>query len=300
MAVFSANVPLDTPQKPAPGGDLSGGASIDTHSLGLTPNILLVSFNSDFSVDEQQEYTLMHDSWEVYIGRFDNPDRDGLFLYDRTAGEARIMDFSSQLLVNHYQALSGLDGNWDIHTGDFNGSGRAQVLLYDPGSGDAKFLAFAPDLSLTTQVNHPGLRHGQVLYVGHFGLPSLSVMLFDPVAGRSTFYAFDRSLAISKQYTAPSWTHGWQVLIGSFLDRSACIASHTCASGDDVLALNRKTGQVQQFVFTFGNQYHVFDNRSQSFLRDSTASTPVMITVNTSSFVPQVVLNTGILNDELY
>ena len=261
---------------------------------------MLVSFKSDFSINKQQEYTLMHDSWEVYIGRFDNPNQDGLFLYDRVAGEARIMDFTSKLVVNHYQALTGLDGNWDIHTGDFSGSGRAQVLLYDPGTGDGRFLAFAPDLSLKTLVNNPSLLPGQVLYVGHFGLPSLSVMLYDPVAGQSTFYAFDSSLDISRQFSVPSWTQRWQVLIGSFLDRSACIANHTCAAGDDVLALDRQTGQVQQFIFVFGNQYNVFDNRSQSFLRDGAASTPVMNTVNASSFEPQMVLNTGITNDELY
>jgi hypothetical protein len=298
--LFGATNPFDKPQKPVPGEDLSGGASVDTQSLGLTPNIVLVSFKRDFSIDKEQEYTLMHDSWEVYIGRFDNSNRDGLFLYDRTAGEARIMDFTNNLLVNHYSALSGLDGNWDIHTGDFDGSGCAQVLLYDPGSGDAQFLVFAPNLSLKSQVSNLTLLPGQVLYVGHFGLPSLSVMLFDPAAGQSTFYAFNTSLAISKQYSAPSWNQHWQVLIGSFLDRSACLTNHTCTTGDDVLALNRQTGQVQQFIFTFGNQYHVFDNRSQSFLRDGAASTPVMNTVNASSFESQMVLNTGILNDELY
>lgn len=299
-ALFSANAPLDTRQKPGPGGDLSGDASVDTQSLGLLPNVVLVSFKSDFSIKQQQEYTLMHDSWEIYIGRFDNSNQDGLFLYDRTAGEARIMDFTSKLLVNHYQTLFSLDGNWDIHTGDFNGSGRAQVLLYDPGTGNAQFLIFGSDLSLVKQVDDFGLLPGQVLYVGHFGLPSLSVMLFDPVAERSTFYAFGTSLLIAKKYTTRSWTQHWQVLIGSFLDRSACIANHTCAAGDDVLALNRQTGQVQQFIFTFGNQYHVFDNRSQAFLRDGGASAPVMNTVDASSFAPQTILNTGILNDELY
>ena len=299
-AAFTAAAPLDTPQKPVPGGDLSGNARIDTQSLGLTPNIMLVSFKSDFSIDTQQEYTLMYDSWEVYIGRFDNPNQDGLFLYDRVAGEARIMDFTRTLLVNHYQSLSGLDGNWDIHTGDFNDSGRAQVLLYDPGTGYTRFLAFAPDLSSKARVNNPTLLPGRVLYVGHFGLPSLSVMLYDPTAGRSTFYAFDTFLAIHRKYSATSLTQRWQILIGSFLDRSACIANHTCAAGDDVLALNRKTGQVQQFIFTFGNQYHVFDNRSQAFLREGAASTPVMNTVNASSFEPEKVLNTGIFNDELY
>ncbi len=300
MALFSANAPSDTPQKPGPGGDLSGGPSVDTQSLGLSPNVVLVSFKSDFSINQQQEYTLMHGSWEVYIGRFDNPNQDGIFLYDRTAGEARILDFTSKLLVNHYQVLFSLDGNLDVHTGDFNGSGRAQVLLYDPGTGDATFLVFGSDLSMILQVDDTGLLPGQVLYVGHFGLPSLSVMLFDPVAQRSTFYAFGKYLLVVKKYTAPSWNQHWQILIGSFLDRSACIANHTCAAGDDVLALNRQTGQVQQFIFTFGNQYRVFDNRSQAFLRDGAVSAPTMSTVNSSSFVPQTILNAGIINDELY
>lgn len=297
-----AAVLSDTPQKPAPGADLSGMNILHSQQLQSppTPNILLLSFTSDLHIQHQQAYTLMHDAWEVYIGRFANTQQDGLFLYDRTAGEARIMDFTNSLLVNHYQPLYNLDGNWDIHTGDFNASGRAQVLLYNPGTGDLQFLVFAPDLSLLNQKDNSGLNTGQVLYVGHFGLPALSVMLYDPAAGQSTFIAFDASLQVAHQITVQSWNQHWQILIGAFLDRSACQSASHCAPVDDVLALNRQTGHLQQYSFTFGNQYQVFDNRLQSFIREGVVITARLQTIDTSSFTWQTNLDASITTEELY
>ena len=242
----------------------------------------------------------MHDSWEVYVGRFVSAHQDGLFLYDRAAGEARIMDFTSSLLVNHYQQLHNLVGNWDIHTGDFAASGRAQALLYDPDTGDLQFLAFAPDLSLLNRVDNTGLNTSQVLYVGHFGLSALSVMLYDPAAGQSTFIAFDSSLHVVQQVAVQSWNQNWQVLIGAFLDRSTCRAAYHCGTLDDVLALNRQTGQIQQYTFTFGNQYQVFDNRLQAFLREGVVITARLNTVDTSSFNLQASLDASITTEELY
>ncbi len=292
---------LDTPQKPGPGGDLSGNTVVDPQNpQPPPPNILLVSFTSDLHIKQQQAYTLMYDPWEVYVGRFVNAHQDGLFLYDRTAGEARIMDFTSALLVNHYQQLHNLVGNWDIHTGDFDASGRARLLLYDPGTGDLQFLVFAPDLSLANQVDDTGLNTGQVLYVGHFGLPALSVMLYDPAAGQSTFIAFDSSLQVAQQVAVQSWNQTWQVLIGAFLDRSTCQAAYHCATVDDVLALNRQTGQLKQYSFTFGNQYQVFDNRLQAFIREGVVITARLQTVDTSSFNWQTTLDASITTEELY
>jgi len=121
-------------QKPGPGGDLSGGATVDTQSLGLTPNILLVSFKSNFSVNQQQSYTLMHDSWEVYVGHFVNAHQDGLFIYDRIAGEGRIMDFTKNLQVKDFQPVLNLESNWEVHTGDFSGTGRSQPHSRQPGN----------------------------------------------------------------------------------------------------------------------------------------------------------------------
>ena len=285
---------------PGPGDDLSGTNVSDLSSTRPPPNILLLSFSSDLHLEQQQAYRLMHDAWEVYVGRFVNPHQDGLLLYDRTAGQARLLDFTSALLVNHDQSLTMPAGNWDIHSGDFNASGRAQVLLYDPGTGDLQFLALAPDLSLATQVDDAGLTTGQVLYVGHFGLPALSVMLSDPAAGQNTFLAFDASLHIAHQVTVAGWDHHWQVLIGAFLDRSACQAAPPCTTVDDVLVLNRQSGQLRQYRFTFGNKYRVFDNRLQAFLRDGIVITARLQTVETSSFQWQASLDASITTEELY
>ncbi len=285
---------------PKPGDDLSGSSPEGLDTQGLSPNILVLNFKNDFSVNQAQQYTLWQDAWEVYIGRFVNPNRDGIFLYDRTTGEARIMDFDSKMLVDLYQEMHNLTGNWEVHTGDFNGSGRAQVLLYDPSSGDAQFLVFASNLSLAKQISNSGWGRNLVLYVGHFGMPSLSVMLYDQQAGQSTFIAFDRSLKVAKQYTVQSWDQSWQILVGAFLDRSACLAEGSCATGDDILVLNRQTGQVEQFVFSFGNHYKVFDNRSQSFLRNGIASTPDLSPVDATSFSMLASFDTSIHDEELY
>jgi len=263
-------------------------------------NVIIFNFKKDFSINQHQQYTLWHDTWEVYVGRFANPQQDGIFLYDRIQGEARILNFNSKLFVSQYQEIHNLTGNWEIHSGNFNNSGRAQVLLYDPSGGDAQFLVFGSDLSLIHQKSISGWGTNRVLYIGHFGLPSLSVMLYNSRKGQSTFMAFDSSLRVSYQYTISTWDQNSQILVGSFLDRSRCLASHTCSNGDDILVLNRKTGQAKQYIFSFGNHFKVFDNRTQAFLREGATSKPFLSTVDATSFSLMSTLNTGIHNEELY
>jgi len=154
--------------------------------------------------------------------------------------------------------------------------------------------------SVVNQKSMSGWGTNQVLYIGHFGLSSLSVMLYNPQASQSTFIAFDKSLRVSHQYTISSWDQNSQVLVGAFLDRSRCLASHTCTSGDDILVLNRKTGQVKQYIFSFGNHFKVFDNRVQAFLRERAASIATLSTVDATSFSLMSTLDTGIHNEELY
>jgi hypothetical protein len=180
-------------------------------------NLLVLDFNRDFSLRHVQPYTLVQNSWEVYIGHFVNPQHDGVLLYDRTMGEARLLSFNATLQLAHEQALHNLSGNWQVYSGDFSGSGQAQVVLYDPSSGNGQFLSFARDLSLAAQKSYSGWGTNQVLYVGHFGRPALSIMLYDPAAHQSTFLAFDASLQITRRVTcragistgtswsAPSW-----------------------------------------------------------------------------------------------
>src|SRR6266699_5890152 len=85
---------------PTPGEDLSGSALEDWETQGRMPNVIVFSFNKNFSINHQQQYTLWHDAWEVYVGRFANPNQDAIFIYDRIPGEARILDFNRQMVVS--------------------------------------------------------------------------------------------------------------------------------------------------------------------------------------------------------
>ncbi len=293
----------DTSPSPTPTtgtGDLSGTAPQDWEKLGRTANIVVLDFDKDFKVHVQQSYTLWHANWEVYVGRFISPTQDGIFLYDRLAGEGRIMDFDAKLLINHYQETHNLDGNWVLYSGDFTGAGRAQLFLYDPVNGAGQMLAFKSDLTLANQLTYSNLGTSMVLYAGHFGLPTVSVMLYDPQAGQSTFLAFDKSLAISQQTTVQSWGQRWQILVGAFLDRSRCIVNGNCATGDDILVLDRQTGQIGQYVFSFGRKFQVYDNRSQAFLRQDGVPDTRLNKVDTTTFSLLNTLSTNIHDEELY
>jgi hypothetical protein len=280
--------------------DLSGSPPQDWERLGRTANILVLDFNKDFSIRFQQQYTLWHANWEVYVGRFAGPQRDGIFLYDRSVGEGRIMDFDSHLVVSDYQEMHNLDGNWLVYSGDFIGTGRAQLLVYDPSSGAAQILTFAPNLALAGQKLYSNWGTNQVLYVGHFGTSALNVMLYDPEAQQSTFIAFDKRLEVARQYVVHSWSQRWQILVGAFLDRSRCLASHTCSTGDDILVLDRQTGQMQQYIFSFGRQLQEFDNRVQSFARNGVASEQHLNSVDTTTFSLLTTLKTSIRDEEIY
>lgn len=259
-----------------------------------------MSLKSNFTVGTTQDYSLWHNSWEVYIGRFVNANRDGVFLYDRNSGEGRLIEYSSQLKLAQFQFLHNLGGNWDVHTGDFSGQGQAQILLYDPSSGDAEMLTLKKNLALDQQISYSNWGSDMVLYVGHFGLPTLSVMLYDPQQAQSTFIAFDSSLNVTHQAQVQTWGQNSQILVGAFLDRSICVQQHTCANGDDILVLNRSTGMIQQYVFSFGNQFTIYDNRIQGFLRNGDAPTVSMFPVDSSLFSLLSSEESTIHDEELY
>lgn len=279
--------------------DLSSSVSGPTTQV-VASNVNVVNFDQNFKILHFQQYTLLDNSWEVYTGSFVSRSQDALFLYDRMLGEARLVSFDTNLHVTHYQAIHNLDANWEVHSGDFLGSGRSQVLLYDPSSGDAQVDILKNDLSLADRKSFSGWGANQALYVGHFGTPTLNVMLYDPQTLQSTFIAFDTSLLVKHQVSVPAWDNHWQVLIGAFLDRSRCLAAHNCSTGDDILVLNRQTGQMEQYVFSFGTQYQVIDNRSQGYVRTGAAPTPSLTPLDASSFSLLTKLSTTIRGEELY
>jgi hypothetical protein len=282
------------------GADLSGSALQNWEKQGRTANIMVMSFKPDLSIRIKQQYTLWHANWEVYVGGFDSSHKDGVFLYDRQVGEGRLLDFNNQMKVVHFQQLHNLDSNWQVSSGDFIGAGRSQLLFYDPNSGSAQLMTFKSNLALNKQQSYNNWGTNTVLYVGHFGLPTLSVMLYDPQAANSTFMAFNSSLNVSHQYTVQSWDQNWQILIGSFLDHTRCASNSDCTNDDDILVLNRQTGQLQQYVFSFGRKFQVFDNRLQSFLRTGAASEYQMRSVDTTRFNLSTTLSTDIHDEELY
>ncbi len=279
--------------------DLSSQLSGMTAQV-VASNVMVLDFDHNFNILQLKQYTLMDNAWEVYVGRFVNANQDGLLLYDRVLGEMRFLSFDGHLHLAHYQPVSNVDPNWEVFSGDFMGSGRSQVLLYNPGTGDARILSLKNDLSPGTRQTYSGWATNQVLYVGHFGAPTISLMLYDPQAIASTFIEFDKTLSVVHQVTVQSWNNHWQILIGSFLDRSRCLAAHTCLTGDDILVLNRQTGQFEQFVFSFGNQYLVDDPRSQAFVHTNAASSASLSSVDTSTFSLLATIQTSIRGEELY
>jgi len=296
-----ANIAEPSPTPGQTGGDLSGIAPTNWQQQGRTANIMLVDFDKNFKVHVQQQYTLWHANWEVYVGHFVSPTQDAIFLYDRLAGEGRLIDFKSNLSINDYQQMHNLDGNWMVSTGDFIGSGQAQLFLYDPQSGDGQMLAFNKHLQLTNQRVYSNLGANKILYIGHFGMSTLSVMLYDPQAAKSTFVAFQKSLAIGQHMTVKSWGSRWQILVGAFLEpenKTQCTGK--CVPNDDILVLDRQTGQIGEYVFSFGQTFHTFDNRAQAFSRLGVDHDPRLNSVNTTTFSLLSTLKTTIKDEELY
>jgi hypothetical protein len=260
---------------------------------------MMLSFKPDLSVDVQQLYTSWHANWEVYVGRFASSQQDGIFLYDRQVGEGRLFDFNQNLQVANFQQLHNLDSNWLVYSGDFTGSGRAQLLFYAPDSGDAQIVSFKSDLSQDKQQTYMDWGQNMVPYVGHFGTTATSsLMLYDPEQAQSTFMQFDASLNVMHQYTVKSWNQNWQILVGSFIDHHACKSN--CGTGDDILVLNRETGQLEEYAFSFGRKYQVFDNRLQPFMREGVAADHQVQSVDTSTFNLVTTFDTTIRDEELY
>ena len=139
-----------------------------------------------------------------------------------------------------------------------------------------------------------------VVYVGHFGMSTVSLMLYDPQNAQSTFIGFDQSLNIVHQYLVHSWDQSWQILVGAFHDRSQCGNVNPC-SQDDILILNRQTGQIERYMFSFGRQFQVYDNRIQALVREGDTTVGQHITsVDASKFKLVNTISTDIRDEELY
>jgi len=131
-------------------------------------------------------------------------------------------------------------------------------------------------------------------------MPSVSALLYSPQEGRSFFIAFDASLHGVLMDNVHTWGPRWQILVGSFLDRAQCLQNKNCSTGDDLLVLERQTGHLEQFVFSFGRAFKVFDNRTMSFIRNGVAADGHPKIIDTTTFDLLQSLDTSIRGEELY
>jgi hypothetical protein len=272
----------------------------DWEEQNRTASILLMSIDKDFKVQKQQSYSYWHANWEVYVGRFVSGTQDGIFLFDRMIGSGRMLSFDDQLHVKDFQLVRNLSGNWLVLSGDFAEQGRSQLLLYDASNGDARMLAFDPHLAVEQQKTYSSWATNLVPYVGHFGTDSLNLMLYNAQAGQSSFISFDKEMQIEQQQSVKSWDQSWQILVGSFLDRSRCLRLNNCSTGDDILVLNRSTGQIAQYMFSFGRPLKIYDNRAQGFVRMGASGDEALLAVDTTNFSLAGTLQTSIRDEELY
>ena len=88
--------------------------------------------------------------------------------------------------------------------------------------------------------------------------------------------------------------------MGDFVDQQDCAQDVNCAKNDTLLVLNRQTGQLEQYVFSFGREFSIYDNRAQGFLRDGVPVQEHVQSVDTTLFSLVDSLSTPIRNEELY
>ena len=64
--------------------------------------------------------------------------------------------------------------------------------------------------------------------------------------------------------------------------------------------LDRTTDMVQQYLFSFGNQFNVYDNRAQAFLLEGIAAIEGIFPADTNLFSLLFSIDTSIRDEELY
>src|SRR5262249_7398137 len=62
-----------------------------------TATLAVFDYTSTFIVNRQVDFDRWHNTFEVRIGQFGPAGRDGIFFYDRKAGEIRVVIFDNKL-----------------------------------------------------------------------------------------------------------------------------------------------------------------------------------------------------------
>ncbi|HEX6777400.1 MAG TPA: CHAP domain-containing protein [Ktedonobacterales bacterium] len=217
VSVTGAGASNTTP----PGGNPPGydPNSSDWEHHHRTATLAVFDYKSDFTVNRQVDFDRWHNTFEVRIGQFGPNGRDGIFFYDRTAGEIEIVTFDNKLKMSATYQQHKVYGGWEVYTGDFDGSLQSSLFLFDRSSGKAEALAFNPNMTLRREVDFSNWGQSWEFYVGHFGglsSAAQSFLLYSRSAGVISFVGFGSDLTIANQARYSGFRSTWSVYVGHY------------------------------------------------------------------------------------
>ncbi len=211
----NTNSPGDNGQ---PGGTYDPDAN-DWEHHHRTATLAVVDYTADFTVRHQVTFDRWHNTWEVRVGHFGQAGRDGIFFYDRKAGEMRIVVFDTDLRMSAIYQQHKVSGNWEVYPGDYDGTLQDSLFLFDRSSGKAQLMAFYPNLTLRRQVSFTNWGQSWEFYTGHFGGKSsaaVSFLLYNRGAGVMSFVGFGPDLKVAEQARYTGFRSTWAVYVGQF------------------------------------------------------------------------------------
>jgi hypothetical protein len=225
-----------------------------------------VEFNGSLALIA--EHTNWRKGWDVIANvatTFDGA-APSLFLYDRSAGEARLFTVNTSTgVLSSVRDYSGWKKTWDIIVpGAFSSVGTTNLLLYRRVVGEAKLLTLDGSGNLTLAKHYLNWRKTwDVIVVGHFldSLPN-SLLCYDRVAGRGEFMSVGPQGELASTVTYTNWRKRWgRILAASlgggntredllFYDNTLRLRVHVvkCADGNGKRDTLTTAPQVQQWV----------------------------------------------------
>ncbi len=226
-------------------------APTDWQHLHRTAILTLIEYNQYLSVKQEASFTHWHNTWEIQPGHF-GAEQDGLFLFDRQAGEARILTFTPQMRIAHSYSAHHWNTRWEVYLDNFTGEGWDSLLLFDRAAGIARLLAFTPALKVERSATYTGWARGWAFYPGVWGgtnPSSTGLFLYDQQQGQAAFVAFGPQLRLTAQKTYEGWRHTWKVFVGRFGATCPTGANTPCLS--TLLLIDPQAGQAKLVRFQF-------------------------------------------------
>jgi hypothetical protein len=187
------------------------------------------------------------DSWSLVIaGNFMSPDSHDMLVYDRSNGEAEVLQWSSNRWISR-RHFSGWRRTWTSIVALRGGSGRHDLLLYDKNAGEALLLVNTSAGLLGSGRSFSGWRRTWELLaaadIGGTGLDEL--LLYDRVHGEAQILqrnGKDLASVVTFQGWRKTWSH---LLLGQFnADAKA-----------ELLLYDQQIGEAE--MYSFDNSYQM-------------------------------------------